>query len=38
MLESRYVAEVYGAVCIMDGEISVLPPVWVSPDLMQART
>ena len=37
MLDGRYVAELHGAVCISDDEISVVPPLWVSPDAMEAH-
>ena len=32
-----YRADVYGYVCLLDGELSVLPPVWVAPDRMTAH-
>ncbi len=32
----RFVSRIFGYVCIHDGEISVIPPVWVSPDHMEA--
>ena len=34
--EGRYTSEIYGYVCVLDGEILVIPPVWVSPDWMEA--
>ena len=33
----RYLSEIYGYVCLLDGELSVIPPVWISPDCMEAH-
>jgi len=33
----RYLSKIYGYVCLLDGEISVLPPIWLSSDLMEAH-
>lgn len=35
--ENRYVARLYGYVCVLGEVISVLPPIWVSPDRMEAH-
>ena len=32
----RYIAEVYGYAGVFGGELMVLPPIWVAPDLMEA--
>ena len=37
LVEGRYMSEIYGYVCVLDREISVTPPVWVSPDWMEAH-
>ncbi len=34
--DDRYISEIYGYVCIQGSEISVRPPVWVSPDCSDA--
>jgi uncharacterized protein (DUF342 family) len=34
--EESYISEIFGYVCVTDGQILVLPPVWVSPDGAQA--
>ena len=33
----RYLAALYGYVCVMKDQISVLPPFWVAPDKMEAH-
>ncbi|MFH1571526.1 MAG: FapA family protein, partial [Gemmatimonadota bacterium] len=35
--EQGFAAEVFGYACHVDGEISVLSPVWVSPDRLEAH-
>jgi uncharacterized protein len=32
----RFLARIYGYLCIVENEISVIPPVWLSPDKMEA--
>ena len=34
---SHYLSEIYGYVCLLDDEISVIPPLWISPDCMEAH-
>lgn len=36
LVGDRYVARVYGYACLTAGELSVIPPLWVSPDVMEA--
>ncbi len=31
-----YIAKLHGYICIVDDEISILPPVWLTPECMQA--
>jgi uncharacterized protein (DUF342 family) len=31
-----YIAKLYGYICIVDDEISIFPPVWTTPERMQA--
>lgn len=33
----RYFSEIYGYACLLDEELSVVPPLWVSPDRMEAH-
>jgi uncharacterized protein (DUF342 family) len=35
--EGRYLSSIYGYLCAGDEEISVVPPIWVSADRMEAR-
>ena len=35
--EGRYSSQIYGYLCVLDDEISVVPPLWVSPDHMEAH-
>lgn len=35
--DDRYVSQIFGYVCVLDDTISVLPPIWVSPDALEAR-
>ena len=32
-----YIAKLYGYVCLVDDEISILPPIWLTPERMQAH-
>lgn len=33
----RYLAEIYGYACLLDDELSVVPPLWISPLHMEAH-
>ena len=37
VLQGRYMSQIHGYVCIIADEISVVPPIWVSPDAMEAH-
>jgi uncharacterized protein (DUF342 family) len=37
VLGTSYIAEIYGYVCLLDGEISVFSPLWLTPDNMEAH-
>ena len=37
LVDGRYLSEIYGYVCLLEGELSVIPPLWVSPDRMEAH-
>ena len=37
MSGDRYITERYGYVCVMDDEISVISPIWISSDLLEAH-
>ena len=37
LMDGRYMSTVHGYVCIIADEISVIPPIWVSPDFMDAH-
>ena len=37
VIEESYIAQIYGYVCLSKGSLSVLSPIWVSPDHMQAH-
>ncbi|MSS71506.1 MAG: DUF342 domain-containing protein [Candidatus Latescibacteria bacterium] len=34
---NRYVSEIYGYVCVLGEEIQVIPPIWISPDRVEAH-
>ena len=36
MADNRYVSQIYGYVCLIANEISIIPPIWVTPDNMEA--
>ena len=36
-IDDGFVSKAYGYVCITDDEISVIPPIWVSEDLLEAH-
>lgn len=35
--DDRFVSRIFGYLCLADGAISVLPPLWISPDRMEAH-
>jgi len=37
LVDGHYVSQVYGYVCLIATEISVIPPIWVTPDRMEAH-
>ena len=37
LMDGRYMSSIHGYVCIIVDEISVIPPIWVSPDFMEAH-
>ena len=37
LIENHFVSSILGYVCLQDSEISVIPPVWVTPDRMAAH-
>ena len=37
VVENRFEAEIYGYVCMMSGQLFVIPPVWIAQDRMEAH-
>ncbi len=36
LVDGRYLSEIYGYACLVERELSVVPPLWISPDCMEA--
>ena len=37
LVDGHYVSQIYGYVCLIAADISVIPPIWVTPERMEAH-